>query len=195
MTVDSTSPWISFHQEQEYRFCSKHCKIEFDSHPESYLQAKPWYQTYYPLILIAVYLLGVVFWTDSNPMKMMAHFMSGFFLIFSFFKLLNLRGFVDAYRTYDLLAKKIKIYAWIYPFLELALGLAYLKDSPAFPIHLFTFVLMILSSIGVIQALLQKNRIECACLGTVFKLPMSKVTLTEDLLMAAMSLLMIYSGF
>ena len=40
-----------------------------------------------------------------DVMRAMGHFMGGFFLVFSFFKLLNLSGFADAYRTYDVLAK------------------------------------------------------------------------------------------
>jgi hypothetical protein len=44
---------------------------------------------------------------------------------------------------------------------------------------------------GVTQALLQKRRIQCACLGTVFNLPMSKVTFIEDALMAVMAMFML----
>jgi hypothetical protein len=46
---------------------------------------------------------------------------------------------------------------------------------------------MAVSSIGVIQSVFQKRKIRCACLGTVFNLPMSTVTLVEDGLMIAMA--------
>ena len=42
--------------------------------------------------------------------------------------------------------------------------------------------------IGVLNAVLDKKTIQCACLGAVFKLPMSTVTIIEDGLMIAMSL-------
>jgi hypothetical protein len=34
--------------------------------------------------------------------------MGRFFVAFSFFKLLSLRGFVDAYRTYDVVARPMR---------------------------------------------------------------------------------------
>jgi hypothetical protein len=45
-----------------------------------------------------------------------------------------------------------------------------------------------LSSIGVIQVLLEKRKIQCACLGTVFTMPISDVTLIKNLLMAGMAI-------
>jgi hypothetical protein len=46
----------------------------------------------------------------------------------------------------------------------------------------------------VIQSLLNKRKIRCACLGTVFNLPMSTVTLVEDGLMVAMAAFAILAG-
>lgn len=47
------------------------------------------------------------------------------------------------------------------------------------------------SSIGVIQSVLNKKTIQCACLGAVFNLPMSTVTIVEDLLMVVMAGIML----
>jgi hypothetical protein len=41
--------------------------------------------------------------------------------------------------------------------------------------------------IGVIKAVTSKQTIRCACLGTIFNLPMSTVTIIEDALMLAMA--------
>ena len=73
-------------------------------------------------------------------MQAMQYFMAGFFLVFSFFKLLNLKGFAESY---------------------------------------------------VMQSVLNKKKIQCACLGAVFNLPMSTVTIIEDALMIVMSGIMI----
>jgi hypothetical protein len=43
------------------------------------------------------------------------------------------------------------------------------------------------STIGVIESLRAKRKFQCACLGTVFNLPMSTITLIEDLLMVGMA--------
>jgi hypothetical protein len=114
--------------------------------------------------------------------------MGGFFLVFSSFKLLNLKGFVESYVAYDILAKRYRVYARLYPFIELALGIGYLSNVASRTVNSLTFVLMAFSSLGVYQALREKKKLQCACLGTFFKLPMTYVTLFEDGLMAAMAL-------
>ena len=49
------------------------------------------------------------------------------------------------------------------------------------------FVIMSVSIIGVLRSVLKKRAIRCACLGTVFNLPMSTITIIEDGLMIAVS--------
>ena len=152
--------------------------------------------TYRPLLLVFAYLIGLVALVEFTAgrfewMRAMANFMGGFFVAFSFFKLLNLRGFVDAYQTYDVVARRVRAYGYAYPFVELALGVAYLVRFAPIVTSLVTLVVMLVSVVGVTQALLQKRRIQCGCLGTVFNLPMTKVTFMEDALMAGMALVML----
>jgi len=149
-----------------------------------------------PLGLIFAFLTGGVVlrqlylghwdWDDA-----MGNFMGGFFLVFSFFKLLNLRGFASSYAAYDIIARRWMPYGYAYPFLELALGIACLWRFEPRATNWATLLLMGVSSIGVIQSLVNKRKIQCACLGAVFNLPMSKVTLLEDLLMAGMAAAML----
>lgn len=149
-------------------------------------------ESLYPLFLIVAYIAGVVAlvaWvqqpaTMATPMR---HFMAGFFLVFSFFKLLDLRGFADAYRSYDLVARAVPAWGWIYPFVELALGVAYLVNFEPTLTNWTTLVVMLVGAVGVLRALLDKRAIRCACLGTALNLPMTTVTLVEDLGMAAMA--------
>jgi hypothetical protein len=117
----------------------------------------------------------------------MPNFMAGFFLVFSFFKLLDLAGFAQSYAMYDLLAKRVPAYGYIYPFIELALGALYLFGYKPMFTNVITLIVMTFSSIGVILAVTNKQKIRCACLGTGFNLPMTTVTIIEDLLMAAMA--------
>lgn len=158
--------------------------------------ATSWFKTYQPLLLVFAYILLVTFaieatFGDFILHRWMPHFMAGFFLIFSFFKLLDIRGFASSYAMYDLLAKRLPAYGFIYPFIELGLGVAYVLNWQPFYTNLATFLVMAFSSTGVILAVLNKQKIRCACLGAVFNLPMSTVTIIEDILMAGMALLML----
>lgn len=159
---------------------------------------KSFWQTYQPLLLVVGYLLGIVAVVEITAgswdmMRAMGHFMGGFFLAFSFFKLLDLRGFVDSYQTYDVLARQVRGYGYAYPFIELGLGVAYLLGIAPVVVNWVTLIVMLIGIVGVSQALWQKRQIQCACLGTVFNLPMSKVTFIEDGVMAAMAAGMLWS--
>jgi len=157
---------------------------------------KSWAETYKPILLIFGYItviaaIAATWGSTFSGMGFMRVFMAGFFLVFSFFKMLDLKGFAESYAMYDVVAKKIPAWGYIYAFLELALGLAFaLNFEPVFT-NAFTAVLMSVSLVGVLQSVLNKQKIQCACLGAVFNLPMSTVTIIEDALMIAMSIAML----
>jgi len=156
-------------------------------------------ESLYPLFLIVGYIAGTVALIalasgERSWHTMMRHFMAGFFLVFSFFKLLDLRGFADAYQTYDVLARVSPAWALAYPFVELALGVAYLLNFNPLLTNLATLVLMLVGAVGVLQALLKKQAIRCACLGTALNLPMTTITLVEDGGMAAMAAIMLLTN-
>lgn len=153
--------------------------------------------TYKPLLLIVGFIIGTTFlaqypFTDFSWMLWMRHFMAGFFIVFSFFKLLNIQGFADSYGMYDIIASKWKPWGYIYPFMELTLGILYLINFAPFLTNIITIIVLGISSIGVIKSNLDKRKIKCACLGDVFNLPMSTVTIVEDVSMVAMAVIMLF---
>ena len=159
-----------------------------------------WLATYRPLLLILAYILGasvlvqigMAGLASVTAMDTMRCFMAGFFLVFSFFKLLDIHAFADAYAGYDLLARRWRGWGRVYPFVELALGVAYLANFNPLLTHGATIIVMGFSAIGVIRAVASKAPIQCACLGTVFKLPMSTVTIVEDVSMVLMAMAMMF---
>ncbi len=147
---------------------------------------------YRPLLLILAFIVGVTGLVELREgefvwMRAMNHFMAGFFLVFSFFKLLDVSGFASSYRMYDIVAKAVPGYGFAYPFIELALGVAYLTGWNPLITNSATLVVMGVSLVGVVQSVLNKRKIQCACLGAVFNLPMSTVTIIEDGLMIIMA--------
>lgn len=166
-------------------------------HNEVAEQAKSWIETYKPILLIFFYITivsGLISWqTNMGLMHFMQYFMAGFFLVFSFFKMLNLKGFAESYVMYDVVAKQIPAWAYLYAFIELGLGIAYTINFNPFVTNAITLVVMSISIIGVLKSVLNKQKIQCACLGAVFNLPMSTVTIIEDALMIAMSAIMLFA--
>ncbi len=159
------------------------------------IETKSWVATYWPLLLIAAFITVASFaGTAGSGMvfhNWMINFMAGFFLVFSFFKLLDLRGFADAYSSYDLVAMRWQPWGLIYPFVELGLGFAYLFRFQLTITNWVALIVMSVSILGVLRSVSRKETIRCACLGTVLNLPMSTVTIIEDGLMIAMAAMML----
>ncbi len=157
---------------------------------------RTWFETYKPVLLIFGYITTVTLLlqlkNDAFQLRQwMNQFMAGFFLVFSFFKLLNIKGFAESYAMYDIIAKRWNFYGYIYAFIELFLGIAYLLEIFPVIVNGITLIVMSISLIGVLQSVLNKAKIKCACLGDVFNLPMSTITIIEDGLMIVMSIFML----
>jgi copper chaperone CopZ len=166
-------------------------------HNETAEQAKSWLSTYKPILLIFGYIttISIIAASQQNAFRWMHGmniFMAGFFLTFSFFKMLDLKGFAESYSMYDIVAGKVKAWGFIYAFVELALGIAYATGFQPLLTNIVTLAVMAIGIIGVLQSVVSKRKIRCACLGAVFNLPMSTVTIIEDALMIAMSAFMLY---
>jgi cation transport ATPase len=149
-----------------------------------------------PLILILFYittasvLLNYQNW-DRN--EIMLDFMGLFYIVFSFFKLLDLKGFSESFKMYDPLASRVPIYGWIYPFIEVVLGLMFLMHFGVKTALVITLIVLGITTIGVTKSLLDKKSIRCACLGTALKLPMTEATFIENAVMIVMAILLLVS--
>lgn len=156
-------------------------------------ETSEWRQLF-PLFLIFGYLTAAAILMNINPWSgadFMLDFMGLFYIVFGFFKLLDLKGFPPSFAMYDPIAKRVSLYGWGYPFLETALGLMFLLRWQV-PIALIITVLILgITTIGVVKTLLDKQQIQCACLGTALKLPMTKATLIENSVMLVMAIWML----
>lgn len=152
--------------------------------------------TYIPLftlfwyIVILSLLAQYVAW-DFDIMRFMQHFMAGFFLSFSYFKLINLKEFAMSYSMYDIVGKRWENWGYVYAIIELLLGISYFIWFAPLLTSIVTFIVMTVSIVWVLQSVLKKQKIKCACLWAIFNLPMSWITIIEDALMIIMSLAMI----
>ncbi|MGQ3086422.1 heavy-metal-associated domain-containing protein, partial [Flavobacterium sp.] len=89
----------------------------FGNPPEE--EKRSWAETYKPILLLFGYITVVSliagYSTESfSLMLFMRVFMAGFFLAFSFFKMLNLKGFAESYAMYDVVAMKFPAWGYVY---------------------------------------------------------------------------------
>jgi cation transport ATPase len=151
-----------------------------------------------PLLLIIFYIATasiLLHYKDWRWNAFMLDFMGLFYIVFSFFKMLDLKGFPDSFRMYDPLAKRVPAYGWVYPFIETGLGLMFLMRFEVEISLIITLVVLGITTIGVTKTLLDKKSIRCACLGTALKLPMTEATFIENAIMIVMATLMLLNIF
>ena len=167
--------------------------VKFDTHSEVTIKVSKIKQLK-PLFIILGYILItsiLLNFKDWNLTNAMLDFMGLFYIIFSFFKILDIKGFSTSFKMYDPLAKKITIYGYIYPFIEILLGVMFLTRIEVNIALLTTIVILGITCAGVTQTLLNKRSINCACLGTTLKLPMTEATFIENVIMIIMAIVLL----
>lgn len=181
----------------KYSISEKEAKNVFASASASSFESeeeKSKLQQLKPLLLILFYIAVasvLLHYKNWNWGEAMLDFMGLFYIVFSFFKMLDLRGFPESFRMYDPLAKRVPVYGWIYPFIESVLGLMFLMRFEVKIALIVTLIVLGITTIGVTKTLLDKKSIRCACLGTALKLPMTEATFIENAIMIVMAILMI----
>jgi hypothetical protein len=149
---------------------------------------------YWPLfclLVIATLAATALYWNIG--MGWMHYFMGFFLCQFAMLKLFRPKGFADGFQMYDLIGSRVRLYAYIYPLIELGLGLGYLSFFAPFWIYWITVIVLGIGAIGVILALIKGLNIRCVCMGTVLDVPLSTVTLIEDLVMVAMAGILLFN--
>lgn len=153
------------------------------------------YWPLFALILIAALEAVALTYVRQKGIFAWMHFFMGLFLCkFAMLKLFQPKGFAKGFQMYDLVAKKFSNYAYLYPFIELSLGLSYLSFVYPIVTYTITILVMVTGAIGVIRALRQGLNVRCACMGTVLDVPLSTVTLSEDIGMGAMACWMLIAS-
>ena len=181
---------------EKYTLSEKETKNVFQktSPPMESTEEKSKLQQLQPLLLILFYIATasvLLHYNNWDGKGVMLDFMGLFFIVFSFFKMLDLKNFPESFRMYDPLAKRVSIYGWIYPFIETALGLMFLMRFEIEIALITTLIILSITTIGVTKTLLDKKSIRCACLGTALKLPMTEATFIENAIMIVMSIVML----
>ena len=154
------------------------------------------WQAYQPLIVIGGLSLLVAIalqFGSTSPSWMggMSQFMGVFLVVFSMLKLFDIAGFAKGFAKYDLAAGAFPPYAYLYPFLELAFGLALLAGIAPVTVNACLAGLMFFGALGVLRALVRGENLRCACLGSTLNVPLSTVAVVEDVGMGLMALVML----
>ncbi len=155
---------------------------------------------YHPLVALIVLMLlaasALQIRADiAGGMTFMHHFTGFFLVVYAMFKIFDLNAFADGFQMYDLLAHRVRLYAYVYPFVELVLGLAYLSFASPPITYALTILVFGFGTLGVLNGLRQGLDLDCPCMGSILRVPLSTVSLVENVAMCLMATLMLIARF
>jgi hypothetical protein len=166
--------------------------MEYHLHQPEAVNTKREYQKFALIIVgIVALAIGHASWRGFGLMQFLESFMGAFFLVFGAFKLFNLKEFAMGFASYDVIARRLLLYGYYYPFLQLSFALFYLLGGSDQYTDASVLIVSLISSIGVVQELMRGSKIRCVCLGSFIKLPLSRISVVEDFGMAAMAAIML----
>ena len=152
-------------------------------------------KTYKPILLALFFVILLAFISSIEKSFVYKEFfrlyMGYFFIIFSFLKLQNVNQFALSFSKYDPITQKYFKFGVIYPFIELSLGILFILNLFGLFINILTIIIFIPQTIGVIIKLRNNEKISCACIGTSIEIPISNLTILENLIMCLMAIYMI----
>lgn len=153
--------------------------------------------TYAPVIAIfavAALMAAALCYAFSVPLisvRALQIFISTAMCLLGVQKLRDLESFTNQFLGYDLLAQRWVRYAYIYPFAETGAGVLMLGGMlwwVAAPVAIFIGAI---GAASVIKAVyVDKRDLKCACVGGNSNVPLGAISLTENVMMVAMGLLM-----
>ena len=137
-------------------------------------------------LALSVGFLGAITW------QTLGWFISISMILLGMQKLRDVESFSTMFLNYDVLARRWVPYAYIYPFAETGAGIlmtGMIATWLSAPVALF------ISTVGawsVFKAVyLDKRELRCACVGGNSNVPLGFVSLTENLMMMGMALVML----
>lgn len=153
------------------------------------LQKSEWQQLF-PMFLILGYISVVSVLMNINSLvvsNIILQFLGLYYVVFSFFKLLDLNGFSISFAMYDAIAKYVPIYGKIYPFLKVAIGVLLLLKYQLILALVTAIFTLGATTIGVIRVLMEKKQLRCVSLGTTLNIPLTKAILIEKMVILFMA--------
>lgn len=160
--------------------------VEPETNPKEYFK--------FSAVIVAIIAIATTLYAlnkGSGLSSYLRWLMGSSFLIFGLFKFLGYKYFVAMFPMYDIIAKKINAYAFAYPFIELIFAGLYFFNLAGPYKDIAVLLITGVGAFGIYKNLKSEGKIKCACLGNIIKLPLSKVSLFENLTMATMALVML----
>lgn len=147
---------------------------------------------YWPLIVVTTLSVILPVALHAPTFMVWMHQVMGFFLVMlGMLKAFDVRGFKNGFAKYDLITPVIPAYGFVYPFIEIGLGLLYIAQKYFLFTNMMTMLIMGIGLLGVSRSIWRGQTLNCACMGNILQVPLSTVSVIENLSMLFMALGMV----
>jgi glutaredoxin len=155
--------------------------------------------SYRPVVTLfamtALMALAASYAAFGNPFTLRAlqWFIAMSMAVLALLKLQNVESFSAMFLNYDLLARRWLPYSYVYPYAEGLAGVLMIAGALrwiSIPVALFIGTI---GAVSVFKAVyVDKRELKCACVGGSSNVPLGFVSLTENVMMVAMAIWMLW---
>lgn len=154
-------------------------------------KVQPYTRLIIVVVIITLIAIGAAFYSNTGWHGFMQYLMGGYFFGFGLLQLISLKKSAKMLQAYDPIASRVPVYGYIFPFIQLLLGAAYFTWVVPAVVNLVALAFLLVNTTGVYKVIESKKVVRCGCLGTTLNVPVSKVTLWENLIMVGMAFSML----
>ncbi|RYD27710.1 MAG: glutaredoxin family protein [Verrucomicrobiaceae bacterium] len=155
-------------------------------------------KTYQPVLAVfsVTFLMALsTCWTlyaEIPPIRVLELFVAFTMCVLGILKLQDLLSFATGFVQYDLVARHYVPYSYVYAAIETGAGILMIAGLATWAAAPAALIVSTIGAVSVIRAVyIEKRDLNCACVGGGSKVPLGFISLTENLMMMAMSVWML----
>ena len=131
---------------------------------------------------------------DALTIRAAEWFIAMSMCVLAVLKLQNIESFSTMFLGYDLLAQRWVRYAYLYPFGEALAGILMIAGALLWIAIPVALVIGTIGAVSVFKAVyIDRRELKCACVGGDSNVPLGFISLTENLMMVAMAIWMLFT--
>jgi len=154
-------------------------------------------ETYQPVLAVFAVTLPMALTTawalegGLSIIRVLELFIAFSMCVLGILKLQDLKTFATGFVQYDVIARRYVPYSYIYPFVEAGAGVLMIAGLLTWVAAPAALLVSTIGAFSVIKAVyVEKRDLNCACVGGGSSVPLGFISLTENLMMMAMSIWM-----
>lgn len=123
--------------------------------------------------------------------RFVADFMATFFITFAAFKFIDIESFAHAYRSYDIVARRIRPWGYAFPFLEAFMGFWYLLSEAPNNLNVLAILVTGTAAYAASKEIKKESRFAHTYYDGLIRLPLARVGFIENTTMFVLAVLLL----